>query len=251
MLVPENPRAAQMAASGLAAMAMLALTWISAARRASAAATSCGSPKRRSRPDASNVDGMGSGLLHRGGEFEGQGGQRAVAVKTGEHVLLRWVEVARAEMARSKSRRMERAGPGGVLAGAFQLQGGAGFGVRLARHGDQHGGAVFDGAAQAKPGRKRNAAGGGGRGIAEIEDDEAETAALDQQIGGFEGVLGVVGGTDPEEAVEADAGCAGGSGVEGIFGIDEGADFCRDGWLGRGWRAAGWCGRRKRGRRSR
>ena len=55
MLTPENPRAAQMAASGLEAMAMLAFTRDSAARRATAAATSCGNPKRRSRPEASNV----------------------------------------------------------------------------------------------------------------------------------------------------------------------------------------------------
>ena len=120
---------------------------------------------------------------------------------------------------------MERAGPGGVLAGAFQLQRSAGFGVGLARQRDQHGGAVFHGAAQSKPGSERDAAGSGGRDIAEIEDDEAETAALNQQVGGFEGVLGVIGGANPKEAVEMDAGIAGRSGVEGIFGVDEGADF--------------------------
>jgi hypothetical protein len=60
MLVPENPRAAQMAASGLAAMAMPAFTPISAARRASEAAISCGNPKSRSRPEASKVTVSGA-----------------------------------------------------------------------------------------------------------------------------------------------------------------------------------------------
>ena len=55
MLTPENPRAAQIAASGLAAIARFAFTPHSRARRAIAAATSCGSPNSRSSPPTSNV----------------------------------------------------------------------------------------------------------------------------------------------------------------------------------------------------
>ena len=120
---------------------------------------------------------------------------------------------------------MQHARPCGVLARAFQLQRGAGFGVRLARHRDQHGRGVFHGAAQAKPGSQRDAAGRGRRGIAEIEDDETESAALDQQVGGFEGMLGIIGGTNPKQTVEVDAGGAGRRRIEGIFGVDEGANF--------------------------
>ena len=119
---------------------------------------------------------------------------------------------------------MERTRPCGVLAGAFQVQRRAGFGVRLARHRDQHGGSVFDGAAQAKPGGERDAASRGGRSIAEIENDHPETTALDQQVDRFEGVLGAVG-TNPKQAVEVDAGGAGGRRVEGVFGVDQGANF--------------------------
>ena len=60
---------------------------------------------------------------------------------------------------------------------------------------------MFHGAAQAEPGSERNAARAGGWGIAEIEDDESEATALNEEVCGFEGVLGVVGAADPEEAV--------------------------------------------------
>jgi hypothetical protein len=55
---------------------------------------------------------------------------------------------------------------------------------------------------------------------------------VDEEVGGFEGVLGVVRGADPQEAIEVDAGGGGGCGVEGIFGVDEGADFFAMGGLG-------------------
>src|ERR1035438_116519 len=60
MLTPGNPRAAQMAASGLGPSARLARTPTSEARRAMEAATSCGRPKRRSRPEASSVTVWGA-----------------------------------------------------------------------------------------------------------------------------------------------------------------------------------------------
>ncbi len=72
MLVPENPRAAQIAASGLAAMAMLGLhtEFGSAARERS------GDVLREAEKaiEARRVErhGAGGGLLHRGRELEGQ-----------------------------------------------------------------------------------------------------------------------------------------------------------------------------------
>jgi len=120
---------------------------------------------------------------------------------------------------------MKRSRPGGVLAPAFQLQRGAGFGVRLARHRDQHGRGVFHGATQAKPGSQRDAAGRGRWDIAEIEDDETESAALNQQIGSFEGMLGIVGGTNPKQTIEVDTGSAGRCGIESVLGVDKGANF--------------------------
>jgi hypothetical protein len=48
---------------------------------------------------------------------------------------------------------------------------------------------------------------------------------LNQQVGGFEGMLGIVGGTNPKQSVEVDTGGAGGRGIEGVFGVDEGANF--------------------------
>ena len=54
-LTPENPRAAQIAVSGLDAIAIWTFRPVSSARREIAAATSCGKPKSPSRPDASIV----------------------------------------------------------------------------------------------------------------------------------------------------------------------------------------------------
>ena len=53
----------------------------------------------------------------------------------------------------------------------------------------------------------------------------AETAALDQQVGGFERVLGVMAAAHPQQPVQPHAGGGGRKRVEGIFGIHQGADF--------------------------
>ena len=53
----------------------------------------------------------------------------------------------------------------------------------------------------------------------------AEAAALDQQVGRFERVLGVVAAAHPKQALQAHAGGGGGSGIEGVFGIHQRADF--------------------------
>ena len=217
-----------MAASGFAASARLAEIRDSAARRAMACATSCGRPKRRSRPGNVEGDGVVRRLLHRRGELEGERGQIALAVKTGEHAFLRSVDVARTRMPR-KSRPGLPARPFGALAGAFDRQRGAGFGIRLPRQREEHSRRIFDGAAQAEPRSQRDAAGGRERRVAEIHRHDAEAAALNEEVGGLEGVLGVFGGTNPNETVEADAGGVGGGGVEGLVGIDEGAGFAAAG----------------------
>jgi len=61
------------------------------------------------------------------------------------------------------------------------------------------------------------------RRIAEIEDDEAEAAGLDDEIGDLERALGIAPAADPEETVEPDAGVRGGNGVERTGGIDKDA----------------------------
>ena len=48
---------------------------------------------------------------------------------------------------------------------------------------------------------------------------------MEQVIGGFERVSGVVAAADPDELRERYAGCGGRYGVEGVVGVDVGADF--------------------------
>src|SRR6476469_900518 len=88
----------------------------------------------------------------------------------------------------------------------FQDQRGAGFCQRLLGNDDNGGRGVFNGAAQAEPGRERNAAREAERGVAEVEHHQAEAAGLDNKVGGFERAFCVRGAADPEEAVEVDAG---------------------------------------------
>src|SRR5579862_3766597 len=92
---------------------------------------------------------------------------------------------------------------------------------------------MLHGAAQTEPGSERYAAGGRGRCIAQIESYDAEAAALDQEVGRPEGMLGVMGAADPQETVQTDTGGGGGSRVEGIFGIHQGAGFLTGGGLGK------------------
>ena len=129
-LTPENPRAAQMAASGLPASARLAFTPISRARRAIAAATSWGKPKSRSSPETSKASSDPVGhtrSLHSGREFEGEPSQIALAVKTGEHCFLRCVDVAPPREAAQQAGNGTRAGPGYRLTAALDYQRRAGF----------------------------------------------------------------------------------------------------------------------------
>ena len=110
---------------------------------------------------------------------------------------------------------------------ALQHQRGAGFGVGLPRHRDQHGRAYFP--PRGAGGTRKSARCGArlGRRIAQIHDHQAEPAALDQQIGGFEGVLGACAAAHPEQALQLHAGIVGGVRGKGILGIHQRADFLR------------------------
>ena len=61
--------------------------------------------------------------------------------------------------------------------------------------------------------------------IAQIHRHQTESAALNQQVGRFERVLGIVAAADPEHAIESHAGGFGGRGVERVFCIHQCARF--------------------------
>ena len=63
--------------------------------------------------------------------------------------------------------------------------------IRALLHDQQHGARVLDGVAEAEPGGRRDAARGFGRRVAEIHRHHAEAAALHDQVGDFEGALGI------------------------------------------------------------
>src|ERR1017187_9700009 len=62
-------------------------------------------------------------------------------------------------------------------------------------------------------------------GIAQIHDHQAEAAALDQQVGRFEGVFGAVPAAHPKQARQVHAGIGGGVWGKGVLGIHERASF--------------------------
>ena len=89
----------------------------------------------------------------------------------------------------------------------------------------ENGGRVLDGAAESIPIGNGDAVCDSRRDLAEVEHDGAESAGVEQRIGGFERVSGVVAAADPEELRERDSGCGGGDRVEGIVGIDVSANL--------------------------
>ena len=109
----------------------------------------------------------------------------------------------------------EFAGPIGRAAVHFQHQRRTGFRQRFRRDYDNGRRGIFDGAAQAEPGRQRNAARVTQRRIAEIEENKTEAAGLDDKIGDFKRALGIASAAYPEEAVETDTGLRCGGGIEG------------------------------------
>ncbi len=141
-------------------------------------------------------------------------------------------------------RQTRRSAPVDRFPSAFEQQAGAGFGVGTPRQRQQHGRRMLHRAPQTEPGSERDAARRFGRGIAQVQGHQPEAAALDQQIGGFERVIGAARATHPEQALQAYAGRGGGSRIEGILGIHQSADFLARGGAGeRGDQEAGTAGR--------
>lgn len=95
-----------------------------------------------------------------------------------------------------------RAHPSGFLALHFEQQRGAGFDERLLFDDRQNGGRVIDGEAESVPIRDGDAVGVARRDLAKIEDDCAESAGVEQEIGGFERVAGVGSAANPDELGE-------------------------------------------------
>ncbi len=96
----------------------------------------------------------------------------------------------------------------------------------------ENGRRVFDGAAESIPIGDGDAVGDARRNLAEVEDDGAESAGVEQVIGGFERVPGVMAATNPDELRESYAGRGGRYGIEGIVGVDVSADFKLGGGCG-------------------
>ena len=71
-----------------------------------------------------------------------------------------------------------------------------------------------------------------GGNLAEVEHDGAESARVEQVIGGFERVPGVVAATDPDQLRERYAGRGGRYGIERIVGVDVSADLKLSGGRG-------------------
>src|SRR5262245_19874386 len=99
---------------------------------------------------------------------------------------------------------------------------------------------MLDGAAQAEPRCKRNAAGGSQGRAGEVHHDHPEAAAVEEEVGCFKGALGVAGASHPEKTVETDPGGGGADGFERISGVDKSANFIAHGGGGeRGDQQAG------------
>ena len=71
-----------------------------------------------------------------------------------------------------------------------------------------------------------------GRNLAEVEHDGAESAGVEQVVGGFQRVPGVVAATDPDQLRESYAGRGRRYGIERIVGVDVSADFKLGGGCG-------------------
>jgi hypothetical protein len=78
---------------------------------------------------------------------------------------------------------------------------------------------MFHSAAQTEPGCQRDAPRGPWRRVAQIHDYQSETAPLNQQIGCFQSVLGIMPTAHPKQAPQLHAGIGGRVGREGIIGI--------------------------------
>lgn len=117
------------------------------------------------------------------------------------------------------------AAPEGMLSLQFDLEGRARPRVDAGCRKEESRAGAFSGMAETEPGSEGDTGGFAFRGIGKVEDDQAETARLDEQVCCFECIFGVTGAVDPEDAVEIRAGVGGGEWVEGAGGVNQGAAF--------------------------
>src|SRR5215472_16142562 len=126
-----------------------------------------------------------------------------------------------------------------------QDQRGAGFGVRLLLDDKKNRRRVLDGAAKTKPHLQRNVADHVRRRVAQIERDQAEAAALNQQIRCAQRLIDIAA-ANPKELLEFHTPIFGGMWIEGIARIDERANFRGSRSRGqRGYEQAGPSGARR------
>ena len=105
----------------------------------------------------------------------------------------------------------EKAHKYGFLTRCGRLQGSGGLGLRLLGEHQQNGGTFLDGALKAEPVGSWQTAEMLGVGVAEVERDDAKAARMQQQISGAHGMVQLMAGADPEQALKglaADAGRA-------------------------------------------
>lgn len=103
----------------------------------------------------------------------------------------------------------------------FDQQCRAGFRQRPIGDDGQHGGRRFDGAPPSEPGGCGDALELRFGGLGQVDGDDAESAGMNYQIGGAQGVFDVLDAADPDEFFKLDAGGGGRAGVERIVGVDQ------------------------------
>jgi len=75
---------------------------------------------------------------------------------------------------------------------------------------------MLDGAAKAVPVRQRNAVQDTRRGIAQIQQYNAEAACMQEEVRSANRVFGIASGTNPEKAIELDPGALGGNRIKAV-----------------------------------
>src|SRR5579871_6600443 len=112
-----------------------------------------------------------------------------------------------------------RASPDGFFALHFKHERSAGFSERLFFDQREDDRSVLDGAAKSVPIGNWDTVGHAERNLAKVEHDDAESAGVEQVIGGFERMSRVMAAADPDQLRKNDTACGGGYGVERIIGI--------------------------------
>ncbi len=99
-------------------------------------------------------------------------------------------------------------------------QSGASFDAGFLAEKKQDGRGVFRSSLKPEPCRKGDAADFGDRNSTKIDSDQSETASLQQQVRGFERLVEVPTGTDPQQSFEIDPKVCGGCRIKGGGRVD-------------------------------